>query len=170
MRVLHRCLILVAVGAFLSASSSMTANTAAASAPGTPKAKNPRVELPRVRAATARYHDVAQAEADGYTSIGFCEPGEGCHWLKPSLVDATFDPLQPEILLYAPGPGPNGLRLVAVEYVVPLGLSPGAPEGFAGDDDVWREDTEGAGLWELTAWIWLRNPNGLFEQHNPKIP
>jgi hypothetical protein len=148
----------------------MTANTAAASAPVTPEAGNANAALARVRAATAKYHDVAQAEADGYTSIGFCEPGEGCHWLKPSIVDATFDPLQPEILLYAPGPGPNGLRLVAVEYIVPLGLSPTAPEGFAGEADVWREDTEGAGLWELTAWIWLSNPNGMFEQHNTKIP
>ena len=126
-------------------------------------------ELAQVRSATAKYHSVEAAEADGYISINFCEPGEGCHWLKPSLVDGTFDPEHPEILLYAPGK--NELRLVAVEYVVPISMLPGGPpEGFTGDEDHWREDTEGAGLWELTVWLWLNNPNGLFEQHNPRVP
>ena len=129
----------------------------------------PHAELARVRNATAKYHVLEEAEADGYVNINFCEPGEGCHWLNPSLVDGTFDPELPEILLYAPGE--NGkLHLVAVEYVVPLGFTLAAPAGFTGDSDLWREDTEGAGLWELTAWIWLNNPSGLFEQHNPLVP
>ena len=130
-----------------------------------------RQELARARAATARYHDVAQAEADGYININFCEPGEGCHWLKPSLLDATFDPEQPEILLYAPTPGENRLRLVAVEYLVPLAFSPGTPPaGFTGDADPWREDSEGAGFWETSAWLWFYNPTGIFEQYNPRVP
>ena len=90
-----------------------------------------------------------------------------CHWLNPSLLDGEFDPSKPEILLYLPDG--DGWRLVGVEYVVPLTLSPGvAPQGFPGDADTWREDSEGVGLWELTAWIWLNNPNGMFEQHNPR--
>ena len=130
----------------------------------------PFQELAQARNATAKYHNLDQAEADGYINIDFCEPGEGCHWLNPSLVDGNFDPEHPEILLYAPGE--NGvLQLVAIEYVLPLGASPGAPpEGFSGDSDEWREDTEGAGLWELTCWIWLNNPDGLFQQHNPRVP
>lgn len=127
-------------------------------------------EVARARGATAKYHDVARAEADGYINIGFCEPGEGCHWVKPSLIDADFDPEQPEGLLYAPAIGESGMRLVGVEYFVPLVLSSGAPAGFSGDADVWRQDTEGFGLWELTAWIWLHNPNGTFEQHNARVP
>jgi hypothetical protein len=126
-------------------------------------------ELAQALAATAKYHRVEAAEADGYISINFCEPGEGCHWLNPSLIDDTFDPEHPEILLYAPSD--DGWRLVAVEYVVPIALLPGGPpEGFTGADDHWREDTEGAGLWELTVWTWLHNPNGMFEQHNPRVP
>src|SRR5215813_2567385 len=120
-------------------------------------------DLSKARRATAKYHSVAQAEADGYINLNFCEEGEGCHWLKPSLLDDQFDPAQPEILLYAPNG--DGWRLVAVEYVVPLSLSAVAPAGFAGDADHWREDSEGVGLWELTVWLWLDNPNGLFEQH-----
>ena len=124
-------------------------------------------DLARARNATARFHRVEQAEAEGYINLNFCEEGEGCHWLNPSLLDAEFDPTRPEILLYVRDG--DGWRLVAVEYVVPLSLSPGvAPEGFTGDADHWREDSEGVGLWELTAWIWLHNPNGMFEQHNPR--
>ena len=124
-------------------------------------------DLARARGATARFHRVEQAEAEGYINLNFCEEGEGCHWLNPSLLDGEFDPTRPEILLYVRDG--DGWRLVAVEYVVPLSLSPGvAPEGFSGDADHWREDSEGVGLWELTAWIWLHNPNGMFEQHNPR--
>src|SRR5262245_45224093 len=127
-------------------------------------------ELAQARRATARYHTVEEAEADGYVSINFCEPGEGCHWLKPSLVDAIFEVDHPEILLYAPDD--NGrLRLVAVEYIAPIAFLPsGPPDGFSGNEDLWREDTEGAGLWESTVWLWLNNPNGMFEQHNPRVP
>ena len=119
------------------------------------------------RKATARFHRVEQAEAEGYINLNFCEEGEGCHWLNPSLLDGEFDPAKPEILLYLQDG--DGWRLVGVEYVIPLSLSPGVtPEGFPGVADTWREDSEGVGLWELTAWIWLNNPNGMFEQHNPR--
>ncbi|HKY29324.1 MAG TPA: hypothetical protein VJM12_15395 [Pyrinomonadaceae bacterium] len=127
-------------------------------------------QLASARAATAKYHDVSQAEADGYINTGFCEPSEGCHWLNPSLIDAQVDPAHPEILLYVPGPGESGLRLVALEYIVPLSLSPGSPSGFPGNPNTWREDTEGFATWELTVWLWMHNPNGLFEQHNPFLP
>lgn len=125
-----------------------------------------RADLATARAATARYHRVERAEAEGYINLNFCEEGEGCHWLNPSLLDGVFDPAKPEILLYVPDG--DGWRLVAVEYVVPLSLSEGAPAGFEGAADTWREDSEGVGLWELTVWLWLSNPNGLFEQHNPR--
>jgi len=124
-------------------------------------------DLAKARKATARFNRVEQAEAEGYINLNFCEEGEGCHWLNPSLLDGEFDLTKPEILLYLPDG--DGWRLVAVEYVVPLSLSPGvAPEGFAGDADHWRQDSEGVGLWELTVWLWLHNPNGMFEQHNPR--
>jgi len=123
-------------------------------------------DLAKARRATAKYHRVEQAEADGYINLNFCEEGEGCHWLKPSLLDGEFDPSEPEILLYTPDK--DGWRLVAVEYVVPLAMSAVAPAGFVGDADHWREDSEGVGLWELTVWLWLDNPNGLYEQHNPR--
>ena len=172
MKTFRLSLILVAIGTLLTGSVQMTARSAPASAPGANDLSAETLkELARTRAATARFHDIAQAEAEGYVSIDFCEPGEGCHWVNFSLIDGVFDPEHPEVLLYVRGSGNSGWRLVAVEYLVPLAFSPGTPpEGFAGNGDLWREESEAEGLWELTAWIWLSNPNGMFEQHNPKVP
>jgi hypothetical protein len=127
-------------------------------------------ELARARSATAKYHDIAQAEADGYININLYLPGEGFHYVKFSLIDSNFDPEQPEVLLYALVPGEGRLELVGVEYLVPLALSPESPQGFTGDADQWRSDTEGFGVWELTAWIWLHNPEGVFAHDNPRVP
>ena len=127
-------------------------------------------ELALARRGTARYHDIAQAEADGYVNINIYESGEGLHYVNFSLVDANFDPEHPEVLLYAPVPHENRLELVAVEYVIPLNLSSDAPAGFTGDADVWRENSEGLGLWELNTWIWLHNSNGTFAFKNPRVP
>ena len=120
--------------------------------------------------ATARYHDLAQAEADGYVNINVYESQEGFHWVNMSLIDAEFDPAHPEVLLYAPVPGEKRLQLVGVEYLVPIEVSSTAPAGFTGGSDIWRRDTEGFGLWELAAWIWEHNPNGLFTFLNPRVP
>lgn len=125
-------------------------------------------QLAAARRATAKYHDLAQAEADGYVNVDLYISGEGFHWVNLSLFDGTFDPAQPEILLYAPVPGEARLQLVAVEYVVPL--SEPLPAGYAGPADKWREDAEDFGLWELTAWIWEHNPKGVFAHLNPRVP
>jgi hypothetical protein len=50
--------------------------------------------------------------------------------VKESLIDANFDPEQPETLFYAAVPWEERLKLLAVEYMVPMALSPGAPAGF----------------------------------------
>ena len=125
-------------------------------------------EMARARAATAIYHNVDRAIADGYVRAKL-ESGEGYHYLNIALLDGNFEIERPEALLYAEGP--NGqLRLVAVEYMIPLDLSAAAPEGFTGDEDLWREDSEGFGLWELNVWLWLDNPDGMFAAKNPRIP
>lgn len=82
-------------------------------------------ELARVRAATARYHDVEMALADGYAPASTCVEDAGgagamgYHYVNLGLV-GQLDPAQPQALLYHPAP--NGrLRLVAVEYLSPVG-------------------------------------------------
>ena len=126
-------------------------------------------ELARARNATAKYHDVAEALADGYVQRGY-GPGEGFHFVKASLIDCTFDAEHPEALLYIPSG--EGLRLVGVEYSVRNTCTTTAPEGFTGDADEWEgPNAEGRPVWALVAWLWLGNPNGVFaEPPHPQIP
>ena len=128
-----------------------------------------RAELAQARAATAKYHDVAVALADGYVKRGY-GPGEGFHFVKASLIDCTFDPEHPEALLYVPSG--EGLRLVGAEYSVLNSCTATAPEGFTGDADEWEGPfAEGRPIWALVAWLWLGNPNGVFaEPPHPHIP
>ena len=170
---LRPSLIYIAVFCLLIGSVSLTAHsTSALTVVGAPDNLSDATnqQLAEARRGTARYHDIAQAEADGYVNINVYESGEGLHYVNFALIDANFDPEHPEVLLYAPVPHENRMELVAVEYVVPLSLSSAAPAGFAGDADVWRENSEGLGLWELDAWIWTHNSNGMFAFKNPRVP
>jgi len=171
MKTLRLSLLILAIGCLLIAGAPMAAHSASTVVVGQNQlSAATEQQLALARSATAKYHDVAQAEADGYTSIDLYLSGEGFHYVKFSLIDGNFDPEQPPVLLYAPVPGESRLELVGVEYLVPLSLSIEAPEGFIGDADQWRRDTEGFGLWELNAWIWLHNPEGVFSHDNPRVP
>src|SRR5215475_9860009 len=124
-----------------------------------------RQQLAAARNATARYHDVELAKADGYVLASPNVPGEGFHYVNPSLIDCNFDPEHPEALLYIPSG--NGLRLIGVEYAIPIACYPNPnapPEGFAGDADEWEFMAEGRPIWARVAWLWLGNPNGIFAE------
>jgi hypothetical protein len=122
-------------------------------------------ELDRARRASAAYRTLDAARAAGYADIDVVMPQMGRHFLKADLLDATFDPEHPELLVYTP----DGSRLVAVEYAVPLSQSATPPAGFTGDDDVWDRN-ETFQLWTLHAWVWEDNPDGVFAAHNPRVP
>nr|WP_294905387.1 hypothetical protein [uncultured Lacibacter sp.] len=125
-------------------------------------------ELQQARAATARYRDIKNAVKDGYADIDVVRENMGYHFLKMDNLDATFDFRKPEILVY--NKMENGsMQLVAVEYAVPIPLSPNnAPAGFTGSNDVWKYDTD-FNLWLLHAWVWYHNPDGVFNPTNPLI-
>ena len=124
-----------------------------------------------VRRATARFHSTAQAIAAGYEPDDHCVSapglgGMGFHWVNPSLVDPVFDPLTPEAILYAMGPGGN-LRLVALEYIV---INVGQPTPMFGDQQF---DVGGTPVpvphWSLHVWLYENNPSGIFAPFNPNI-
>lgn len=122
-------------------------------------------QLQQARVATARYRDIKNALKEGYTNINVDVPNMGHHFMKSSLVDATFDIRNPEILVY------NGIEtenpeLVAVEYAVPNTLP--MPEGFSGSSDVW-DGNAGFPLWLVHAWVWKYNPEGVFNWTNPTV-
>ena len=127
--------------------------------------------LKSVRRATAKFHSTTQAIKAGYEADDHCVSapglgGMGYHWVNPSLVDPVFDPLNPEAILYATGPGGN-LRLIAVEYLV---INVGQPRPRFGDQPF---DVGGAPLpvphWTLHVWVHENNPSGLFAPFNPNI-
>jgi hypothetical protein len=84
------------------------------------------------------------------------------------LEDGTFDPLKPEAILYARGPG-GKLRLVGVEYVV-LKTSEEQQRPMFGDQPF---DIGGTPMpaehWSLHVWLYEENPSGMFAPFNPKI-
>jgi hypothetical protein len=157
-------------------------------------------EIAAVRAATAKYHDVATAIAAGYANpaTGVCDQiaigTMGVHSSNPALLgNQVLDPENPEVLLYLPTDG--GFRLVAVEYLQIVLLrnrttgmvAPwGAPARWSDADyevvtptpQLFGHVFEGPmpghvpGMpwhWDLHAWVWANNPNGMFAQWNPSI-
>lgn len=124
-------------------------------------------ELARARNATAKYHDFDRADNDGYEFL-HCVEGEGREYVNWSLVDCNFDIEHPEALHYIKRG--NNLRLVGVEYVIPVTCTAAPPEGFTGDEDDWEFMAEGLPIWATRAALWLDNPNGMFAEENPKIP
>jgi len=124
-------------------------------------------ELQQARAASARYRDIRNAIADGYSNIDVVVPNMGHHYLNMDLLDATFDVRKPEILVYNKMED-GSHQLVAVEYAIPLTASASAPSGFTGNHDEWDRNT-GFGLWLLHAWVWEYNPAGVFHPTNPMV-
>jgi hypothetical protein len=129
--------------------------------------------LDDVRAATAAYHSTSQAEADGYGDPGlpcFDSPstnqGMGFHLVNGDLVGdgGQLSRTHPEALVYEMHDGT--LKLVAVEYIVPMSDSATAPH-FLGQQMV---PNEALGLWTLHAWIWRKNPQSLFATYNANVP
>ena len=79
-------------------------------------------QLAQVRAATARYHDINVAIADGFVTIGLgacIDTPDGTHGIGyvniPRFVSPDVNSLEPEILNYIPT-GDGNLRLVNVVY------------------------------------------------------
>jgi hypothetical protein len=132
---------------------------------------NPAVlqQLAAVRQATAKYHNVNTAIADGYIATDHCIPGMGMHYFNPQLAsDLEIDPLKPELLLYAPTP--SGPRLVGVEYfVADVGQAHPNVFGIPFDGPMEGHEPGMPEHYDLHVWIWQANPSGIFTPWNPNI-
>jgi len=135
---------------------------------------NVAAQLAQVRRHTAHYHDVSIAEAAGYVNVNVGEcvadqdlGGMGYHFVNFGLVGSQddLDITQPQAVLYEPQK--NGkLRLVAVEYITELGQPNIDPPTLFGEEFYWNGNL---GFWALHVWLWRNNPNGIFEDWNPKV-
>lgn len=135
-----------------------------------------RSDLAQVRAATARFHDVAVAQAEGYVPVSPCEElagagAMGIHYLHPGLAgDAVVEAARPEVLLYLPDG--DGLRLVGVEWFVAAAATGGTrPEvlGVPFDGPMAGHSPEMPEHYDLHAWVWGHNPAGTFTAWNPAL-
>ncbi len=136
------------------------------------------------KSATARFHDIDQAKAAGYTvevadlaGITCIEdPGGsgamGIHMLNPAeLLDGgVIEADEPEILVYEPR-NDGSLKLVALEYLVFKSDAAGRPSLFGQPfDEIAAVNRYGIPeSWALHAWIWKPNPSGMLKPYNPRV-
>ena len=128
-------------------------------------------DLDPLRRVTAPFRQFEKARAAGWSAqITPCmtDPagGMGFHYGNPALIDGSVRIDEPELLLYEPQPG-GRLRLVAVEYIVPLSAwtSPQPPRLYGRDFHV----VPAFQVWALHVWLWQKNPGGLFTDWNPLV-
>jgi hypothetical protein len=147
----------------------------------TPAQKKQANELVKiVREATDRFHNVAQAEAEGYGLLFGCVSGGdfgamGLHFVNPKLAfDGELDAKTPEIVIYEPTS--NGrVRLTGADYLVIADAwnakHPSPPE-LNGQLFHLFESPNRFGLpafYTLHVWAWKENPNGTFTNWNPDV-
>ena len=109
-------------------------------------------QLAAARAATAKYHDVNQALADGYTDLGPNPFEENeLEFVNFALVNCTLDVLQPQALSYMQFG--NRLLLVGVEYSIPMACAPTPPEDFLPGAGEWIAEA-GAPVWSYRVPLW----------------
>lgn len=142
----------------------------------------PRTDtIAAVRRATAKYHDPAVAEADGFIPTDACAAhpelgGMGLHYVNPARIgDPSIVAREPEVLLYEPTPD-GGVRLIGVEW---LSIDPdgdvatdaGRPTvlGQPFDGPMPGRDANMPVHFDLHAWVWEHNPAGTFAVWNPTV-
>lgn len=154
-------------------------------------------EIAAVRQATARFHNLSVANDAGYSLAG--EPcvaspfgTMGFHAVNPGLTtDQQVNATEPEVLLYISSG--QGYRLTGVEYiktvllrdpsgnVAPWFASTPWPSNYvvvSSTPQLFGQAFQGPmpghnssmpWHWDLHAWIWTDNPNGMFAQWNPSL-
>ena len=136
-----------------------------------------------VRESTDRFHEVAQAEREGYALAFGCVSGPdqgamGLHFINMNLVGSgVIDPTRPQIILYEPT-ADGRLKLTGADFLVDAQQwdndkthKPGPPE-LMGQLFHYFEAPNRFGLkpfYTLHVWAWKDNPNGAFVNWHPGV-
>lgn len=145
-----------------------------------------KAQLDAVRQALAKYEDPYVAVRDLYLSTVGCVHYDGAkmdghmHYPKGAMgihfVNLTIqgppDPMKPNVLIYEPDGGK--LRLVAVEWLVPLAAAKERPSLFGQPFQGPMEGHEplipqSFHHYDLHAWLFRDNPLGMFSPTNPNV-
>ncbi|MEO9294504.1 MAG: hypothetical protein ABI347_02775 [Nitrososphaera sp.] len=180
----------LAIAALLGTTILSATSTVLATPSGNNNSSDANKLVAQLRQVTAKYHNSENAIADGYQPTDTCVPQMGYHYVNIKLAaDLSATELQPEVVVYAPTA--NGLKLVAVEYfVVALANTPNGPAPWFGatppppgfynpapslfDGQTFDGPMAGhePGMpwhYDLHAWVWKHNPDGLFTAFNPTV-
>ncbi len=145
--------------------------------PASPPAEDPLVSA--MKNATTAYQDIDAATAAGFVEVSPCVAspagGMGFHYANQSLVDEVIDATAPEVLLYEPTP--TGMVLVGVEFLVLAdawdAVSTALPEldgePFADHRDPAARHGLPFGHYDLHAWVWRTNPDGMWAPFHPQV-
>ena len=156
-----------------------------AAAPAPAIAEEPsKAELDAIREALAKYKDPYVAVRDLYLSTVGCvhydgmkmpghmeypKGGMGVHFVNLTI-QGPLDPKRPNVLVYEPVDGK--LELVAAEWLVPVTVAKERPVLFGQPFQGPMEGHEplipqGFVHYDLHAWLFKDNPNGMFSPTNP---
>ena len=126
-----------------------------------------------VRDATARFHDVAVAEQEGYSLQFGCVSGPdfgamGLHFVNmPLVMDGELDATRPEIVIYEPRQD-GSLQLIGADYLVlaeAWNAQHDSPPELMGQLFHLFEAPNRFGLpafYTLHVWAWKHSPTGPF--------
>ncbi|HEY1106299.1 MAG TPA: hypothetical protein VGE78_09135 [Agromyces sp.] len=177
MRTIHRMLAATLIAGAAVTASALPAQAHEGDHPSEPTATTPEMHriVAKVRAATARFHDVETAIAAGYVPAGECAASPagamGFHYVNPALVrpGAPVDPAQPPMLTY--GPSPSGdLRLWSAEFFEPDVGQPVPTLGtYPFDGPMPGHDPGMPTHYDLHVWVGAHNPAGVFAPFNPAL-
>ncbi len=129
-------------------------------------------KLDRLRKRLAPFHRLKVAKQAGWNArITEClaDPnlgGMGYHYGNTALIDGKVSFQDPELLLYEPQAG-GGVRLVAVEYIIPFDQWTDTKAPRMLGQEFKRNET--FQLWGLHIWLWRYNPSGRFADWNPHV-
>ena len=116
--------------------------------------------------ATGEYGYAPLAVADGFEPKA-CVAGVGYRYVNADNVGET-EPGEPAALLY--DNGPNGRRLVGVEWIVPAAQAGAVKPTMFGQEFQGPTDVLDLGSsYTLRAWIYRTNPSGLFNPTHPDV-
>jgi len=135
-----------------------------------------RDDLAKIRSATEKFQEIESVKAAGYSLVPdldhcFDNPGVGAmgfHYINTASLDTRLELLKPEAIVYAPDKNGN-LEMAAVEYIVPAAPwdeANSSPPELLGQH---LHLNEALGVYVLHAWVWEKNPSGVFEDWNPNV-